>query len=63
MLEHVHRLTLAELAFVGDSEPAEQEELARIARFEELLDEAIMAIAQAGADGSAEEMRREMGAD
>ena len=61
MLEHVHRLTLAELAFVGDSEPAEQEELARIARFEKLLDEAIMAIAQAGADGSAEKMRREMG--
>ena len=61
MLEHVHRLTLAELAFVGDSEPAEQEELARIARFEKLLDEAIMAIAQAGADGSAEKMRRDMG--
>jgi signal transduction histidine kinase len=61
MLEHVRRLTLEELAFVGESEPEEQAELARIARFEDLLDEAILAIARAGAAGSAEGLRREMG--
>ncbi len=44
MLQQLRRLTLEELAFVGDAEPAEQEELARIARFEDLLDEAIAAI-------------------
>jgi two-component system, OmpR family, sensor kinase len=61
MLQHLRRLTLEELAFVGDSEPEEQEELERIARFEDLLDQAITAIARAGADGSAEEVHREMG--
>src|SRR5690606_28136345 len=60
MLEHLRRLTLAELAFVGDSEPEEQEELARIDRFESLLDEAIAALDQAGTDGSVEEVRRRM---
>jgi signal transduction histidine kinase len=60
MLEHLRRLTLEELAFVGDAEPEEQEELARIARFEDTLDQAIAAVARAGADGSAEERRRVM---
>jgi signal transduction histidine kinase len=60
MLQQLRRLTLEELAFVGDAEPAEQEELARIARFEGLLDGAIAALGRAGADGSAEAVRREM---
>jgi signal transduction histidine kinase len=61
MLEQLRRLTLEELAFVGDAEPEEQEELARIARFENLLDEAITAVTRAGTEGSAEQVRRQMG--
>lgn len=60
MLEHLRRLTLEELAFVGDAEPEEREELERIARFADLIDQAVTAIARAGADGSAEMLRREM---
>lgn len=60
MLQELRRLTLEELAFVGAAEPEEQEELERIARFRDLLEEAIAAMARAGADGSAAAVRREM---
>ena len=60
MLQELRRLTLEELAFVGAAEPEEQEELERIARFRDLLEQAIAAMARAGADGSAAAVRREM---
>jgi two-component system OmpR family sensor kinase len=61
MLVDLRRLTLQELAFVGDAEPEEQQELERIARFENLLDQALTAISRAGAGGSPEILRRDMG--
>jgi two-component system, OmpR family, sensor kinase len=60
MLEDLHRLTLEELAFVGQAEPEERQELERIARFEALLDQGITAIDRAGADGSPETLRRDL---
>jgi signal transduction histidine kinase len=58
-LEDLRRLTLDELAFVGDAEPEEREELERIARFERLLEEALALSARVGSEaGSA--LRREM---
>ena len=58
-LEDLRRLTLDELAFVGDAEPEEREELERIARFERLLGEALALAARVGSEaGSA--LRREM---
>jgi two-component system, OmpR family, sensor kinase len=60
MLERLRCLTLEELAFVGDAEPEERQELERIARFERLLDQAITAITRAGTDVSPETLRREV---
>ena len=46
-LEDLRRLTLDELAFVGESEPEERLELERIARFEGLLEQAVATMSQA----------------
>ena len=43
-LEALRRLTLDELAFVGETEPEERLELERIARFEALLEQAVATI-------------------
>jgi two-component system, OmpR family, sensor kinase len=61
MLEDLRRLTIEELAFVGEAEPGERLELQRIARFEDLLEQALTAINRAGAGGSPETLRRQMG--
>ena len=60
LLERLRRLTLEELAFVGEAEPEEREELERIARFEQLFNQAAAAMTRAGAAGRPEALRREM---
>jgi signal transduction histidine kinase len=57
-LDHLRRLTLDELAFVGQSEPEERLELARIARFERLLEQAVAALSQPATDAAV--LRQEM---
>ena len=60
LLERLRRLTLEELAFVGEAEPEERQELERIARFEQLFNQAAAAMTRAGAAGRPEALRREM---
>jgi two-component system OmpR family sensor kinase len=59
-LEDLRRLTLDELAFVGESEPEERQELERIARFEALLERAVATMSQAGPEADPGTFRREM---
>ena len=58
-LEDLRRLTLDELAFVGDAEPEEREELERIARFERLLEQALALSARVGAEAGPD-LRRDI---
>jgi two-component system, OmpR family, sensor kinase len=69
LLADLRRLTVDELAFVGQSEPAEKEEMARIARFEDLLERAFAVASKAEAEGWSDPLRgsidgldRELGA-
>jgi two-component system, OmpR family, sensor kinase len=69
LLADLRRLTVDELAFVGQSEPAEKEEMARIARFEDLLERAFAVASKAEAEGWGDPLRgsidgldRELGA-
>ena len=59
-LEDLRRLTLDELAFVGETEPEERLELERIARFEALLEQAVTTISQAGPGAAPQTLRRDM---
>ncbi|MGH6903845.1 MAG: hypothetical protein ACREIR_14010, partial [Geminicoccaceae bacterium] len=59
-LEALRRLTLDELAFVGDAEPEERLELQRIDRFEALLEQAVATISQAGPGAAPATLRRDM---
>ena len=59
-LEDLRRLTLDELAFVGESEPEERLELERIARFEGLLEQAVATMSQAGPGADPGTLRRNM---
>ncbi|MGH6898979.1 MAG: sensor histidine kinase [Geminicoccaceae bacterium] len=59
-LQALRRLTLDELAFVGDTEPEERLELERIDRFEALLEQAVATISQAGPGAAPETLRRNM---
>ncbi|MDF2782445.1 MAG: histidine kinase, partial [Geminicoccaceae bacterium] len=59
-LEDLRRLTLDELAFVGESEPEERLELERIARFEGLLEQALATMSQAGPGADPGTLRRNM---
>ena len=60
MLEDLRRLTLDELAFVGESEPEERLELERIDRFEGLLEQAVATMSQAGPGADPATLRRNM---
>ena len=69
LLADLRRLTVDELAFVGQSEPAEKEEVGRIARFEDLLNRAFAVASEAEAEGWTDALRgsidgldRELGA-
>jgi HAMP domain-containing protein len=69
MLADLRHLTLAELAFVGPSEPAERDEMDRIGRFEDLLKRALAVTTRAETEGwtaalreTIEELDRELGA-
>src|SRR5262245_13369033 len=57
-LEDLRHLTLDELAFVGETEPEERLELERIARFEQLIDEAVAVITRIGPESEPEAFRR-----
>jgi two-component system, OmpR family, sensor kinase len=59
-LDDLRHLTLDELAFVGETEPEERLELERIARFEQLIEEAVAVITQIGPESEPEAFRREM---
>jgi two-component system OmpR family sensor kinase len=59
-LKALRRLTLDELAFVGESEPDERLELERIDRFKELLDQAVATVSRNGAGGDPAMLRRDM---
>jgi two-component system, OmpR family, sensor kinase len=59
-LDDLRRLTLDELAFVGESEPEERQELERIARFEALLERAVATMSQAGPEADPGTFRRDM---
>ena len=57
MLADLRRLTLDELEFVGQSEPAEKAEPDRIARFEALLNRAFAVAAQGENEGWTDQLR------
>jgi signal transduction histidine kinase len=59
-LEDLRRLTLDELAFVGESEPDERLELERIGRFTGLLEQAVATMSQAGPGADPGTLRRNM---
>jgi hypothetical protein len=59
-LEALRRLTLDELAFVGEAEPEERLELERIDRFKGLLDQAVATVSRNGAGGDPAMLRRDM---
>lgn len=59
-LAQLRRLTLDELAFVGDAEPEERLELERITRFEGLLEQAIATMSRSGSDADPATLHREM---
>jgi signal transduction histidine kinase len=59
-LAGLRRLTLDELAFVGEAEPDEPFELARIDRFEGLLDQAVATVSRSGAGGDQAMLRRDL---
>jgi two-component system, OmpR family, sensor kinase len=59
-LKALRRLTLDELAFVGESEPDERLELERIDRFKGLLDQAVATVSRNGAGGDPAMLRRDM---
>jgi hypothetical protein len=60
-LEDLRRLTLDELAFVGQSEPEERLELERLARFQQLLEQAVAVLSQAGPGADPDTLRGDMG--
>ncbi len=60
MLADLRRLTLDELALVGQSEPAEREEMARIGHFEDLLKRAFAVTTKAESAGWTEALRRDI---
>jgi two-component system, OmpR family, sensor kinase len=59
-LKALRHLTLDELAFVGDTEPEEREELDRITRFEQLLEDEFGVLASSGAAENPEGLRRQI---
>jgi signal transduction histidine kinase len=61
-IEALRRLTLDELAFVGDAEPEERLELKRIDRFEGLLEQAVASMSQTAPGATPEALRRDMDA-
>jgi two-component system, OmpR family, sensor kinase len=68
-LEELRRLTLDELAFVGQAEPEERAELERLMHFEQLLEQTVELLSHAGSETNAgalaadtDRLDRELGA-